>query len=434
MLRSQLRAKVVVKAKAKPRPPQEFTDVLSEPESEFRRMVARVESLDLFRRLQDIGVVKRRGLRGRIPQYRYQQHMDEQFLRFVERHGLSARPDWYAEFTAADAVEHAEALARKYGAPVSEIRRFVQYLRSAHAAAHQSERWNEAASDVQRREPADYTPGSVHADVDDAIAVAQAFVQAHGVSELEFVRDFLWGDESPDELAQRYGADVTEVQRLLKSLESVQVTSAINDSAALRTTRASRATTPDIADAVVAEVEERADGVCLRFDSGAGYMLRYRIFPDALEQNPTLRKDPEVHALLGKLRLINQRRSVVSRIATFIFEHQREYFETRDPLALRPLSQAEISRALGEHQSTVSRAVRRKALRTPEGVFELQHFCQKKRTVIGRVAARFPDATAEQLRRILLEQYHCKLSRRTVAYHLGRLKAMRRDIDSGAAS
>lgn len=434
MLRLRLRAKASAKAKTKLRPPQELTDVLSEPESEFRRRVAQVESLDLFRRLQDIGVVKRRGLRGWIPRYRYQEHMDDQLLRFVETYGLSDHPDWYAQFTAPDAVRRTEALARKYGAPVGEVRRFVQYLRSAHAAACQPGPWNEAASVAQRWEPPDYTPWPAQADAHDAITVAQAFVQAHGVSELEFVRDFLWGEESPDTLAQRYGADVTEVQRLLESLESVQVASAISDNAGLATTRAPRAATPDIADAVVAEVEQRAgEGMCLRFDADAGYMLRYRIVPEALEKEPALRRDPQVHALLAKLRLINQRRSVVSRIAAFIFEHQRGYFETRDPLALRPLSQAEIARALGEHQSTISRAVRRKAIRTTQGVFELQYFCQKKQAVIGRVAARFPNATAEQLRRMLLDRYRCKLSRRTVAYHLARLKATWSDIDGGAA-
>ena len=129
--------------------------------------------------------------------------------------------------------------------------------------------------------------------------------------------------------------------------------------------------------------------------------------------------DPQDRALLSELRWINQRRSVIWRIAHFLVEHQRRYLETGDELGLRPLAQAELARALGQASSTISRALRGKYLDTPHGTLALSFFCQHKGDVVRRLHARHPDWPDRRLRQELEARYGCRISRRTVAYHRG---------------
>jgi hypothetical protein len=420
VLRPQLRAKATARAKLKARrPPQALVEVLAEPEDKFRRDVARLEQDELFQRLERLGVVKRRRLVGRLPPSHFQAYMDAELLRFLDAYGISNHPRWHQDFMSATDHRGIETLARRFDAPLGEVRRFARYLQQVGAEPRAPNA--SAAADIGRpRDPADYVPARGGAEVEDAIAVAQVFVRRYGVGELEFVRDFLWGEEEPETLAQRYGADVAEIHALIAGLESVHIASAMEaPGGAQLPTQLSVGYLDETPEAVVAHVDEADDGCpSLRFEAAAEYAVRYRIMPDALSEGHPLRNDPKVDRLLTQLRSINHRRSVVSRIVTYIFQHQREYFSSRDPMALRPLAQADIARALGEHPSTISRALRGKALRTPEGIFELQYFCQGNGEVIRRLASHFPAATAEEVRRMMAERYGRRLSRRTVAYHL----------------
>ena len=56
-------------------------------------------------------------------------------------------------------------------------------------------------------------------------------------------------------------------------------------------------------------------------------------------------------------------------------------------LHLKPLSQAQLSRESGEHESTVSRILQGKRIDTPTGVLPLKFFCQSKGEVVRRLIA-----------------------------------------------
>ncbi|HGE71077.1 TPA: hypothetical protein ENX78_09600, partial [Candidatus Poribacteria bacterium] len=141
----------------------------------------------------------------------------------------------------------------------------------------------------------------------------------------------------------------------------------------------------------------------------------------------------EESAFIDKLRMINQRRSLTFRVIQFIFRFQYQYFVSMNALHLRPLSQAEVAREVGEHESTISRILRNKYIETDDGNKPLKFFCQSKEDIIQRIIQErepyeiksgirkkpFSDA---EIAKILENEYGIKISRRTVTYYRNKLK------------
>jgi RNA polymerase sigma-54 factor len=73
------------------------------------------------------------------------------------------------------------------------------------------------------------------------------------------------------------------------------------------------------------------------------------------------------------IRSIHQRQQTIYRIATEIVNVQTEFLE-KGVAHLKPLTMAEVARAVGLHETTVSRAVAGKHMQTPVGVFEMKYF------------------------------------------------------------
>lgn len=70
---------------------------------------------------------------------------------------------------------------------------------------------------------------------------------------------------------------------------------------------------------------------------------------------------------------IAQRQDTIRRIAEEIIKRQPEFFE-RGRTHLRPLTMAPIAEELGVHETTISRAVAGKFMRTPHGLMEFRAF------------------------------------------------------------
>ncbi|PXA04237.1 RNA polymerase sigma-54 factor [Coraliomargarita sinensis] len=88
----------------------------------------------------------------------------------------------------------------------------------------------------------------------------------------------------------------------------------------------------------------------------------------------------EKHYLLEHIRsgkfLINsieQRQQTIERITQEILKVQREFFE-EGVSKLRPLTMNTIAEIVGVHETTVSRAIANKYIRTPHGVFPFKYF------------------------------------------------------------
>lgn len=77
------------------------------------------------------------------------------------------------------------------------------------------------------------------------------------------------------------------------------------------------------------------------------------------------------------VRNVEQRFDTILRVAQFIVERQRGFFEHGD-IALKPLVLRDVAQELGLHDSTVSRATGNKYMATPRGCFEFKHFFSRE--------------------------------------------------------
>lgn len=97
----------------------------------------------------------------------------------------------------------------------------------------------------------------------------------------------------------------------------------------------------------------------------------------AMLENPQTPADVKQHlrekvAAAEALRdALADRQETIRKIAQTIVDHQLEYFETNDRAKLKPLTQEEVAKIVEMHNSTVSRTVNKKYLRTPSGIVEL---------------------------------------------------------------
>jgi RNA polymerase sigma-54 factor len=70
---------------------------------------------------------------------------------------------------------------------------------------------------------------------------------------------------------------------------------------------------------------------------------------------------------------IEQRQQTIERITREILKVQHEFFE-EGVSKLRPLTMTQIADAVGVHETTVSRAIANKYIKTPHGVFDFKYF------------------------------------------------------------
>ncbi len=132
---------------------------------------------------------------------------------------------------------------------------------------------------------------------------------------------------------------------------------------------------------VVPDVTVEKDGDKWVIHLNSDYIPRLRIsntYRDLIAKG-SLSKD-EREYLRERMRsgkfLINsieQRQQTIERITNEILKVQREFFE-EGVSKLRPLTMTQIADAVGVHETTVSRAIANKFIKTPHGVFDFKYF------------------------------------------------------------
>ena len=127
---------------------------------------------------------------------------------------------------------------------------------------------------------------------------------------------------------------------------------------------------------------------------------------------------------------IQQRQSTLKKIATKIFEHQKDFLD-EGVRVLHPLRMQQIADEVGVHISTVSRAVSGKYAQTPRGTFALKYFftggtttqdgeVESQASIKQRIAElveredRNNPLSDDQLAALLAEQDKIQIARRTV--------------------
>jgi RNA polymerase sigma-54 factor len=137
------------------------------------------------------------------------------------------------------------------------------------------------------------------------------------------------------------------------------------------------------------------------------------------------------------LRSLDQRDQTVFKVARYIVDRQREFFEKGIDY-IKPLTLMEIAREIGVHESTVGRVVANKFMTTPWGVFPLKYFFHK--SLVGDFGEEISSLKIkEKIKRLveaedrsrplsdieigdILAKNNLKIARRTVAKYRKQLK------------
>jgi len=189
---------------------------------------------------------------------------------------------------------------------------------------------------------------------------------------------------------------------------------------------------------VVPDVTVEPEGGDWRITVNSDYIPRLRLssaYKDLIAKGKLTKQEADY--LREKLRsgkfiinAIEQRQRTIERLTREIINHQREFF-VEGVSKLKPLTMTQIATLLGVHETTVSRAVANKYVKTPHGVFDLKFFFTSgyqsesgeavantsvKETIADIIAGEDPASPLSDQDIVgLLDQKGLKLARRTVA-------------------
>jgi RNA polymerase sigma-54 factor len=139
------------------------------------------------------------------------------------------------------------------------------------------------------------------------------------------------------------------------------------------------------------------------------------------------------------LRSLEQRNQTIHRVARFIVDKQKDFFDKGLDF-IKPLTLMEIAQEIGVHESTVGRVVANKHMMTPRGVFSLKYFFHK--SLQGDYGEEVSSLKIKDKIRKLVEQEdrnnplsdieigdilareNLKIARRTVAKYRAQLKIL----------
>ncbi|MCF3649637.1 RNA polymerase factor sigma-54 [Synoicihabitans lomoniglobus] len=171
----------------------------------------------------------------------------------------------------------------------------------------------------------------------------------------------------PD-IARRAGASLEDVQLAIEEIGTLDPAPGrrfADDS--------NRVVTPDV-------TVER-DGDIWKIDLNNDYIPRLRIsntYKDMIAKGSLSRQEREylrerIRSGRFLINSIDQRQQTIERITREIIKVQEEFFN-EGVSKLRPLTMTQIADTVGVHETTVSRAIANKYIRTPHGVFEFKFF------------------------------------------------------------
>jgi transcriptional regulator with XRE-family HTH domain len=426
------RPEVRVQVQVKPtltvrRPPRQLIDLLDKPEDEFRDYVRAVEDSVVFQSLVESGAIRRVKTRGRVPREKYEEYMDVQLMQFLRQYRITAHEHWERDFLDREALVRLPELAERYNAPAARLKKIVEYYQRVTSDNYGMD-GSSHAGDFESDEP-DYLeliPSRADVDMTDSIVLMREFVESYGLEQAQFVVDFMQGQEDAVTLAERYGAPLAEVEEILDALGRLHIveTFVAGGGPPEALGRPSpQASAEDLRPVAKVMLTDHGRCVAIAFTDDSVYAQRYRTSPDALSRATDLSDAAAAEALLLELQWINQRKTLLCRLVMAVCQFQYRFFLTRDVYALKPLSQADIARELGEDEATICRLLRDKIIESPDGLMELRFLFQRKTDVVRRIVERNPHLTDSEIRDVLARDYGAAISRRTVAYH--RLKFQR---------
>lgn len=146
----------------------------------------------------------------------------------------------------------------------------------------------------------------------------------------------------------------------------------------------------------------------------------------------------KLNAALGLIKAISQREETLKKVTYYILQKQKDFFKDGDPSSLKPLTMKEVAKLIQRNESTVSRVVNSKYIKTPYGIFKLNYFFSKP-TLTTKKQYLSKEAIKTHIYRIIQEENKnkplkdneigvilkkegIKIARRTVAKYREELK------------
>ncbi len=149
--------------------------------------------------------------------------------------------------------------------------------------------------------------------------------------------------------------------------------------------------------------------------------------------------EKKMRSAIWLIKTVQQRHKTIYRVTESIIRFQREFLE-KGIQYLKPMILKDVADDIGMHESTVSRVTQGKYISTPQGLFEFKFFFTSsvKSTKGGNISAESVKHTIRQIilnedpknplsdEQIanLLEKYHIKIARRTVAKYREAMKIL----------
>ncbi|WP_281974357.1 RNA polymerase factor sigma-54 [Halobacillus litoralis] len=251
----------------------------------------------------------------------------------------------------------------------------------------------------------------------------------------------LLGEQEMRPIAEKTGVSERQVGEALQLIKTLQPRPVIE--------RATSASTPSLPDLIL---EKGASGFLLRDPYSITKQIRwdeqllgmYQKSDDAYDYLDDCYKRAR-----WLMQSIDQRRETIMRVAEVIIKHQKAFFEGG---SLKPLTLKKVADTLDLHESTVSRAVSCKVIRTPDGNHELKSFF-----LTGYQSKHGEEVSSQQVKQLLQQlingeepthplsdqklanelrlQHDLRVSRRTVAKYREALQipsSSKRKVSVGA--
>jgi RNA polymerase sigma-54 factor len=170
------------------------------------------------------------------------------------------------------------------------------------------------------------------------------------------------------ELARKLGADADDVQSAIEEIGKLDPAPG-------------RRFAEDNNRVVVPDVTVEQDGEEWKITLNSDYIPRLRIsstYRDLIAKGTLSKTERDYlreRMRSGKFLIdsIEQRQRTIERITREIINAQKVFFEN-GVSALKPLTMTQIADVVGVHETTVSRAIANKYIRTPHGVFDFKYF------------------------------------------------------------
>ncbi len=213
-------------------------------------------------------------------------------------------------------------------------------------------------------------PGIGAKDLPDCL-LAQLAAKGRGTSlAARMIRDHfeLLTRRRIPELARKLGADADEVQSAIEEIGKLDPAPG-------------RRFAEDSNRVVVPDVTVEKDGEEWKISLNSDYIPRLRIsstYRDMIAKGSLTKQERDYlreRMRSGKFLIdsIEQRQRTIERITREIVNAQKDFFEN-GVSHLKPLTMTQIADVVGVHETTVSRAIANKYVRTPHGVFEFKYF------------------------------------------------------------